>query len=393
MSQVINDLKAEASHDEQAIDIDPVAEKRLVRKIDLYLMPSAFVLYLFSYVDRSNIGLAKIAGMEDDLNLSSDQYYIAVVIWVIGYTIGAVPSKSKRFIIFLTAGILSGAFGSVVAGAITSTLDGVHGIRGWRWLFIVEGVATAGISLIVHWTLLDYPHASRGLTTEEQDLAQKRMVQDGGAEYVEDSGQSILSAFLKASCDWRTWLLVPAYMSILGALAISYFYSTLVDGMGYDATAAQYMTAPIYLVSLGVALPVCYFADQRPHLRGKFLVANLLVGMVFFALTAGIQNYKARYVFLCFINMTIWTGNALGLSFSTTALASVDRDVRAIMLAMMNGLAALAQLYGSALFPAEDGPEYLAAFSVFAGTFAVGAMFYGLADFLFKQYPYGGRRG
>lgn len=241
--------------------------------------------------------------------------------------------------------------------------------------------------------MLDYPHASRGLTTEEQDLAQKRMVQDGGAEYVADSGQSILSAFLKASCDWRTWLLVPAYMSILGALAISYFYPTLVDGMGYDATAAQYMTAPIYLVSLGVALPVCYFADQRPHLRGKFLVANLLVGMVFFALTAGIQNYKARYVFLCFINMTIWTGNALGLSFSTTALASVDRDVRAIMLAMMNGVAALAQLYGSALFPAEDGPEYLVAFSVFAGTFAVGAVFYGLADFLFKRYPYEGRRG
>lgn len=52
MSQVINDLKEEASHDEQAIDIDPVAEKRLIRKIDLYLMPSAFVLYLFSYVVR-----------------------------------------------------------------------------------------------------------------------------------------------------------------------------------------------------------------------------------------------------------------------------------------------------------------------------------------------------
>lgn len=46
-----------------------------------------------SLQDRSNIGLAKIAGMEDDLNLSSNQYYIAVVIWVIGYTIGEVPSK------------------------------------------------------------------------------------------------------------------------------------------------------------------------------------------------------------------------------------------------------------------------------------------------------------
>lgn len=301
--------------------------------------------------------------------------------------------RSKRFIIFLTAGILSGAFGSVVSGAITSTLDGAHGIRGWRWLFIVEGVTTAGISLIVHWTLLDYPHRSRGLSPEELQLAQQRLLQDGMADPTgngPDGETPILVSFVKAVRNWRAWLLVPAYMSILGALAISYFYPTLIDGMGYSSTAAQYMTAPLYFVSLVVALPVCYFADRNPDARGLFLVTNLLVGMMFFALIAGIQNYTARYVFLCFINMTIWTGNALGLSFATTALASVNRDMRAIMLALMNGIAALAQLYGSALFPAKDAPEYIVAFSVFAGTFAVGAILYGLADVLFKRYPYKG---
>lgn len=51
MSQAqFEDIKAEAFHDERPIDIDPIAERRLVRKIDLYLMPSVFVLYLFSYV-------------------------------------------------------------------------------------------------------------------------------------------------------------------------------------------------------------------------------------------------------------------------------------------------------------------------------------------------------
>lgn len=43
--------------------------------------------------DRSNIGLAKIAGIEEDLHLTSQQYYTAVIVWVIGYTISAVPSK------------------------------------------------------------------------------------------------------------------------------------------------------------------------------------------------------------------------------------------------------------------------------------------------------------
>ncbi|KAJ5897145.1 Major facilitator superfamily domain general substrate transporter [Penicillium tannophilum] len=298
--------------------------------------------------------------------------------------------QSKRFIIFLTADILSGAFGSIVSGAITSTLDGAYGIRGWRWLFIVEGCTTAGISLIVHWTLLDYPHRSRGLSLEEQVLAQNRLIHDGMADPTSTPGQnmSMFHSFLKALLSWQIWLLTPAYMTIIGALAISYFYPTLINGMGYNSTASQYMTAPLYLVSLVVAVPVCIYADRKPQHRAKLLVADLIAGLVFFALTAGIQNYTARYVFLCFINMTIWTGNALGLSFATTAFASVKRDTRAIMLAMMNGIAGLAQLYGSALFPDQDAPEYLVGFTVFAVTFAVGAILYGVADVLFRRYPY-----
>lgn len=289
----------------------------------------------------------------------------------------------------MTAGILSGAFGGVISGAITSTLDGAHGIRGWRWLFIVEGVATAGVSLIVHWTLLDYPHSSRGLSPEERKLAQQRLIEDGIADQGDSKtpNTSIFAPLLKALSNWRTWVLIPGYMTLVGAGAISYFYPTLVNDMGYTSTTAQYMTAPLYIASLAAAIPICWFADRKPHTRGQLLVGNMIVGMVFFALTAGIRNYTARYVFLCFINMTLWTGNALALSFATTALASVTRDVRAIMLAWMTSVAALAQLYGTALFPVEDSPGYVVGFSVFAGTFAVGAVCYGLADILFKRYP------
>lgn len=47
--------------------------------------------------------------------------------------------QSKRFAIYISAAILSGAFGGLLAGAITKNLEGVHGIRGWRWLFVSSG--------------------------------------------------------------------------------------------------------------------------------------------------------------------------------------------------------------------------------------------------------------
>lgn len=44
--------------------------------------------------------------------------------------------QAKRFSVFYSAAVLSGAFGGIVSGAITGSLDGAHGIAGWRWLFV-----------------------------------------------------------------------------------------------------------------------------------------------------------------------------------------------------------------------------------------------------------------
>ncbi|KAI1625277.1 major facilitator superfamily domain-containing protein [Exophiala viscosa] len=356
--------------------------EELVRKIDLYLMPSIFVLYLFSFVDRANIGLAEVAGMQKALKLTPHEYYIAVILWVIVYFTAAVPSnmilsrtrpsiflpiimflwgavaaitacvtnashlmalrfllgvfeagfspavlfiisvwyrkheQSKRFFIFLSAGILSGAFGGVAAGAITSRLDGAHGIAGWRWLFLVEGVTTCGVALIVHWFLLDFPGTSKRLTPEERVMAEARLRHDGITSKKTEGGhaRTLIRAFTAAALNWQLWIITPAYMCIIGALSISYFYPTLVKGLGYTSTNAQYMTAPIYLIALFVALPVCFFADRHPSKRGLMLVGTMAFGCIFSALTTAIENFVARYVFLCFINSAIWTGNALGLS-------------------------------------------------------------------------------
>lgn len=68
-------------------------EKELVRKIDLFLMPTIWVLYCFSYMDRTNIGNAKVAGMDKDIGLSSTQYFLAIVVFQVGYVVAEIPSK------------------------------------------------------------------------------------------------------------------------------------------------------------------------------------------------------------------------------------------------------------------------------------------------------------
>lgn len=182
-------------------------EKKLVRKIDLFLMPTIWILYLLSYMDRTNIGNAKTAGMARDLGLTDNQYSLAVTTFQIGYVVAGPPSnmilsrvrpsiyipilmvlwgsvvavlaavktpaqllgvrfllgimeagfspavlfiisswyrkheQSKRFMTFLSAGILSGAFGGIVAGAIARGMDGRYGIAAWKWCtFVVQTI-------------------------------------------------------------------------------------------------------------------------------------------------------------------------------------------------------------------------------------------------------------
>ncbi|OBT68516.1 hypothetical protein VE03_02875 [Pseudogymnoascus sp. 23342-1-I1] len=105
-------------------------ERALVRKVDMHIIPLIILLYLFSFLDRVNIGNARLYGMEEDLNLKGNQYQIAVSILFVTYCGLEVPSNLllKKFqpgryiaVITITWGIiatLSGLvnnFGSLVA--------------------------------------------------------------------------------------------------------------------------------------------------------------------------------------------------------------------------------------------------------------------------------------
>lgn len=107
-------------------------------------------------------------------------------------------------------------------------------IRGWRWLFIVEGAATVGWALISYFLLLDFPANTKKLTARERELAISRLEADDVTGRNEDTPRlTSIQALKQSLSSWRMWLLTAGYMVIVGSSTLSYFYPTLVQGLGY----------------------------------------------------------------------------------------------------------------------------------------------------------------
>jgi MFS family permease len=172
----------------------------------------------------------------------------------------------------------------------------------------------------------------------------------------------------QASClaisNWRVWLLVVGYMVIVGSSTLSYFYPTLVNGLGYTSNKAQYMVVPIYSVAFLAVVVTGYFMDKIPRYRGLVIATWLTISLICSISICLVYNFTARYVLLVFMAAGLWASNALALSYASSTLAPMQQDVRAISLALVNALGNLAQIYGAYLFPSIDAPKYLMGFEV-----------------------------
>ena len=86
-------MTVEKGYTDVIIDLPPAEGRRALRKVDYRLIPLLAFLYLVAFVDRSNIGNAKIAGLEDDLNLEGLRYNVAVTMFFVTYGLFEVPAN------------------------------------------------------------------------------------------------------------------------------------------------------------------------------------------------------------------------------------------------------------------------------------------------------------
>ena len=147
------------------------------------------------------------------------------------------------------------------------------------------------------------------------------------------------------------------------------------------------MTIPIYMVAFICNIVTGYFADKVPHQRGLIIGCGLIVSTICSVIFCVVYNFVGRYVLLVFMAASIWTCNALSLSYASSTFGTMPNETRAICLAIVNALGNLASIYGAYLYPSTDGPKYIMGFSVVSAMSAVGAVVYILLHVFVRKYP------
>ena len=128
-------------------------ETKLLWKIDLHLLPILFILYMFAFLDRVNIGNAKIQGLTKDLHMSGTQYNVASMILFVPYILLEVPSN----IILKKVAPSMWLSGLMFFWGVTTMCQGfVKSYGGLLACRVFLGAFEAGVfpgKLLVHWKL------------------------------------------------------------------------------------------------------------------------------------------------------------------------------------------------------------------------------------------------
>ncbi|KAJ5715843.1 MFS transporter [Penicillium malachiteum] len=256
---------------------------------------------------------------------------------------------------------LGSAFGGLIAAGVLK-LNGVHGIQGWRYLFIVEGVATVGIGLISCFFMPEYPHNARLLKPIERDLAVWRIEQESGVGEAHEE-VSTLHGFFLALTDIKIWVLVFCVILSQALNSALNFLPTIVDTLGYDETMTLVLTAPPYLFACFYFYFLSWWSDRTGALYWP-IILSLTLGVVGFVVSLATTNLGARYfAIMLFPSATI--GPQIPIYKTLNLHMARPYPKRAAGVALLNAIGGTSNVWGSYLW--TEGPRFYPGFGMCIG--------------------------
>ncbi len=278
------------AHSQAALDAPSTFAEQVYRKVSWRLIPLLFICYIAAYLDRVNIGFAKLQ-MQGALQFSEAVYGLGAGIFFIGYFVLEVPSNvllhrlgARKWIarIMISWGVLSaamvyvtsplsfyvirfllgaaeagffpgiilyltywypaerrgratslfmaavacaGIFGGPLSGWILKGMNGVHGLAGWQWLFVLEGAPSVLLGIFVLFGLQDRVQEAKWLSAEERAL----IARDIAAEETTRAPGSAWAVFANP----RVWLLALVYFCFVSGLyGVSFWLPTIIKALG-----------------------------------------------------------------------------------------------------------------------------------------------------------------
>ncbi|CAH0057708.1 unnamed protein product [Clonostachys solani] len=427
IESVEDQLETAASDDNnELIQYDEKETKAILRKVDWRLIPMLTLLYVLSFIDRSNIGNAKVAGMNTDLGLTGSQYNIALTVFFFPYALLEIPSNmvlkvvrpsiwigammlawgtvmtlmgivkdfhglagaraalgaaeagffpastylltiwykrlelQGRMAVFYSAASMSGAFSGLLAFGLQQ-MDGIANLAGWRWIFLIEGIATVVVGSTCFFLLPDSPETASFLKPEERKFLCQRLRHDAGTK----SGKVDLQdkfhwpTIIAAFTDWKIWLAVIIYWgSTISIYGFTYTAPSVILGLGYSAANAQLLTIPIYALGV-IGTPLIAFYADKHQTRWPFIVGPYCISAIGFLGLLSIPHPRLpglTYAFLfCIpvgvypplIGLVAWVGNNLAPSWK-----------RAVGMALLICMGNFGGAIGSNIYLENQKPNY-----------------------------------
>ena len=270
----------------------PQFEKAAYRKVTLRLIPFLILCFVIAYMDRVNVGFAKLE-MQKDLGMSDTVYGIGAGIFFLGYFFFEVPSnialqkfgarkwiapimiiwgflssctmftrsaaffyvirfslglfeagffpgvilyltlwysgrhRARMVAAFMTAIALSGIIGGPVSGWILSNISGMCGLRGWQWLFLLEGVPSVIVGSLVYFVLDDEPSKAKWLTEDERNLLVQRLAEDEERKNTQGSSHRTLRDVFRSPVVWAFCLVY--FGIIMGVYGIGFWMPQIIN--------------------------------------------------------------------------------------------------------------------------------------------------------------------
>ncbi|RDW64563.1 uncharacterized protein DSM5745_09974 [Aspergillus mulundensis] len=398
-------------------------EKRLKRKLDIRLMLSIWVIFVMNYLDRNNISAAKVAGIQDSLNLSSTQYATAVALLFAGYVLMQIPSNvflahlrpsiyiptvmavwgilsalvgaahnagglyALRFLLgFVEAAFYPGALflisswykrsemgvrsaflfsgsqlGSAFSGLIGAGITGgLDGARGLEsWRWIFIIEGSATVLIAIFALFILPNYPSNTSWLSPEERAVAEWRLISDAGQVDEDNEDWSYGFKMAFKDWRLYVFALTFLCIQVASATSNFFPTVVKTLGFNTVNTLLLTVPPYMLGLVVSIANNWSADRFQN-SSFHAIGPMVAAIIGFVVAAATLNTGARYFAMVLMVAGGHGSNAVVLAWTQKTMLR-PRIKRASAVAFVNAFGNLAQIFSSYFYPDSSAPRYVIA--------------------------------